>query len=45
MAQFDYSFNKLGRIGCDITDNTEHNLQNSKYSNYLVTNHFGLIYY
>ena len=44
MAQFDYSFNKLGRIGYDVTDNTEHNSQNSKFSNYLLTNHFGFYF-
>ena len=40
MSTFDYSFNKLGRIGYDITDNTERNLQNSKFSNYSLTSHF-----
>ena len=40
MSTFDYSFNKLGRIGYDVTDNTERNLQNSKFSNYSLTNHF-----
>ena len=34
----DYNFNELGRIGYDIKDNTKHNLQNSKFSNYLLTN-------
>ena len=37
---YDYSFNKLGRIGYDVTDNTERNVQNIKFANYYLTNHF-----
>ena len=40
MSNYDYSFNQLGRIGYDVTDNTERNLQNSKFSNYSLANHF-----
>lgn len=36
----DYYFNKLGRIGTDISDNTERNTQNSKFSNYALTTFF-----
>lgn len=30
----DYKFNNTGRIGYDMTDNTQQNIQNSRYSSY-----------
>jgi hypothetical protein len=30
----DYKFNNAGRIGYDMTDNTQQNMQNSRYSSY-----------
>jgi len=36
----DYTFNQMDRIGIDATDNTQRNLQNTRYSNYYTTNNF-----
>ena len=35
-----YNFNKLGRIGSDTTDNTQRNLQNTKFANYSMATYF-----
>ena len=34
MASFDNTFNNLGRIGFDSIDNTQKNIQNTKFANY-----------
>ena len=36
----DYTFNRTDRIGLDVTDNTQRNMQNTRYSNYYTTNNF-----
>ena len=36
----DYLFNNMGRIGLDRTDNTQRNLQNSKFANYNLSSYF-----
>ena len=36
----DYMFNNMGRIGADETDNTQRNLSNTKYANYVLENYF-----
>ena len=35
----DYTFNNMGRLGSDITDNTQRNLQNTKQANYLFSDY------
>jgi hypothetical protein len=35
-----FTFNKLDRIGADTTDNTQRNLQNSKFANYSLASYF-----
>jgi hypothetical protein len=35
-----FPFNNTGRIGLDITDNSQRNLANSRYSEYATENHF-----
>jgi hypothetical protein len=37
----DYKFNNIGRIGYDLTDKTQENIQNSRYSTYNTTAFFG----
>ena len=36
----DFMFNNLGRIGADSTDNTQRNLANTRYTNYMLDNFF-----
>jgi hypothetical protein len=36
----DYTFNKLNRIGSDSTDNTQINVQNTKFANYMLSSYF-----
>jgi hypothetical protein len=36
----DYTFNNMGRIGSDSTDNTQRNIQNTHYSNIVLSNYF-----
>ena len=36
-----YTFNKFDRITNDTTDNTQRNLQNTKYANYSISSYFG----
>lgn len=36
----DFMFNNLGRIGADTVDNTQRNLANTRYSNYMLENQF-----
>jgi hypothetical protein len=36
----DYTFNRTDRIGLDVTDNTQRNMQNTRFSNYYTTNNF-----
>ena len=38
--QSDYVFNGLARIGNDITDRSQTNIQNGKFSNIMLTNYF-----
>ena len=38
--QSDYTFNNLGRIGYDNTDNSQRNIQNKQYSDWVFDNHF-----
>jgi hypothetical protein len=38
--QSDYVFNKLGRIGNDITDASQFNIRNNRYSDLVLTNYF-----
>ncbi len=35
-----YSFNNMGRIGDDPTDNTQINLYNTRFSNYTLSNYY-----
>jgi hypothetical protein len=37
----DYNFNVAGRVGYDLTDNTQQNAQNSRYSTYNTSTFFG----
>lgn len=36
----DYYFNSMGRIGMDVTDNTQINLQNTRFCNYMLSDYF-----
>jgi len=36
----DYSFFNNGRIGLDNVDNTQRNMENTRYSNYMLSNYF-----
>jgi hypothetical protein len=35
-----YSFNQIDRIGTDVTANTQHKIQNTKFANYNLTSYF-----
>ena len=35
-----YAFNNMGHMDADVTDNSQYNLQNSKYSSYVLSNFF-----
>ena len=35
-----YTFNKFDRITNDVTDTTQHNLQNTKFANYSLSSYF-----
>jgi len=35
-----YTFNNLGRIGADATDNTQQNIYNTRFANYTLSNYF-----
>ena len=35
-----YEFNNLGKIGCDLTDNSQQNVYNTKFTNYVLSNYF-----
>jgi hypothetical protein len=39
----DYIFNNLGRIGADTVDNTQRNLANSRYANYMLNDQFSAL--
>ena len=36
----DFMFNNMGRIGSDVTDNSQRNISNERYSSYLLNNYF-----
>lgn len=36
----DYTFNKMNRIGTDNIDNTQNNIINKKFANYMMTSYF-----
>ena len=36
----DYSFFNNGRIGLDNVDNTQRNMENTRYSSYMLSNYF-----
>ena len=36
----DFMFNNMGRIGSDVTDNSQRNISNDRYSGYILNNHF-----
>jgi hypothetical protein len=38
-SSFDYTFNNIGRIGNDATDNSQKNLQNTTFANYMLSNY------
>lgn len=40
MSINDYTFNKLNRIGSDSIDNTQNNIRNTKFANYMLTSYF-----
>jgi hypothetical protein len=40
MYTSNYTFNKLDRISDDVTDNTQRNLQNSRFANYSLSSFF-----
>ena len=35
-----YLFNNLGRLDADPTDNSQHNLQNTRFGNYMLSSYF-----
>lgn len=37
---YEYTFNKLNRIGSDSVDNTQINVQNTKFANYMLSSYF-----
>ena len=39
----DFMFNNMGRIGSDVTDNSQRNISNERYSGYILNNHFSNI--
>jgi hypothetical protein len=39
----DYMFNNLGRIGADTVDNTQRNLANTRYANYMLNDQFSTL--
>ena len=39
-----YTFHNTDRIGTDSTDQTQRNLSNTHYSNYLLTDHFSKMF-
>jgi hypothetical protein len=39
--EYSYAFNQMGRIDNDPVDNTQKNLSNNRYSNYLLSNYLG----
>ena len=36
----DYTFFNTGRIGADNVDNTQRNMENTRYSSYMLSNYF-----
>jgi hypothetical protein len=40
LNMFDYTFNNLGRIGADRTDNTQRTLQNTRFTNHMLSSYF-----
>ena len=36
----DFMFNNMGRIGSDLTDNSQRNISNERYSGYILNNYF-----
>ena len=36
-----YTFNNMGRIGSDTVDNSQQNLYNTRFSDYLLANYHG----
>ena len=36
----DYTFFNMGRIGTDNVDNTQRNMENTRYASYMLSNHF-----
>jgi len=36
----DFLFNNVGRIGYDLTDNSQRNISNTMHANYMLENHF-----
>ena len=43
MQVSDYLFNNLGHINNDVTDSTQRNIQNTRYTNLNITNYFSEI--
>jgi hypothetical protein len=39
MSAFNYNFNSMGRIGADVTDNSQRNVSNTKFANYLLSDY------
>lgn len=39
-TQSSYTFNNMGRIGLDATDNTQRNLYNTRFTNYMLSDFF-----
>ncbi len=35
----DYIFDNMARIGADVTDNTQQNMSNTRYANYMLSNY------
>jgi len=40
MNTSDYFFNNMGRIGSDSVDNTQRNITNTRYANYMLNDHY-----
>lgn len=39
MSAFNYIFNSMGRIGADVTDDSQRNVSNTKFANYILSDY------
>jgi hypothetical protein len=40
LNMYDFTFNNMGRIGADRTDSTQRTLQNTRFTNHMLSNYF-----